>query len=357
MLPLFGEVFGNPSSVHSEGRAARVRLDEAREQVAALIGARPDEIIFTSGGTEANNFAILGAALSGKGRHIITSAVEHLSVLNPCRQLQGQGFEVDLLPVDGLGRVDPAEVEKHITASTALITIQHANSEVGTLQDVQSIAILARQRGILFHCDAVQSVGKIAVDTGDLPADMLSISSHKLYGPKGVGALYLKRGTPPLFSPVSGGSQERKRRGGTENVPGIVGFGKACERAAQRLGSGEWRRIARMRDRLCESIKERFPDARFFGDLQSRLPNTLGVGFANLSGETLLIGLDVEGISVSTGSACSSGSALPSQVLTAMQVPENLINGSLRFSLGISNTEPDMDRVVETLFRIISRNR
>ena len=222
MLPLLGAEFGNPSSIHFEGRRARVRLDEAREQVAGLIGARPAEILFTSGGTESNNFALLGTALAhkDKGRHIVTSAIDHPAVLNPCRQLQSLGFSVTFLPVDGQGRIDPEDLKRAVTDATILVSVQHANSEVGTLQDIETLGAIARKRGALFHCDAVQSVGKIPVDVGALPVDFLSISSHKLYGPKGAGALFMRKGLPPVYSPISGGNQEKKRRGGTENVAG-----------------------------------------------------------------------------------------------------------------------------------------
>ncbi|MEE9258410.1 MAG: cysteine desulfurase family protein [Nitrospinaceae bacterium] len=359
MLPIFREVFGNPSSPHSEGRAARVQVDEAREKAAGLIGAHPSEIIFTSGGTESNNFAILGTALafSGKGRHIITCRTEHLSVLNPCRQLLEQGFQIETLPVDRQGRIDLDELKEKITDSTVLISIQHANSETGTLQDIDKIGEMARERGVLFHTDAVQSVGKIPVDLEALPVDMLSISAHKLYGPKGVGALFLRRGCPKLFSPVCGGSQEKKRRGGTENVPGIVGFGKACELAELRLEQGTMKRVAEIRDRLAQGIQNTVSDVEFFGHPQYCLPNTLGAGFEGAGGETLLIGLDMEGIAVSTGSACSSGSALPSHVLTSMDVPVDLVNSSLRFSLGWGNTAEEMDEVSEALGRIVPENR
>ena len=359
VLPLFKEGFGNPSSVHSEGRAARVRLDESREQVAGLIGAKPSEMVFTSGGSESNNFAILGTAfaLGNKKRHIVTCEVEHAAILNPLKQLEGMGFHIERLPVDSVGRVDPERVKSALTEKTLLVTIQHANSEVGTLQDIGRIGEYAHQKGVLFHTDAVQSVGKVPVDVRSLPVDLLSMSSHKIYGPKGVGALFIRRGTPALFSPVCGGGQENKRRGGTENVPGIVGFGKACQLAKERMTRGEVERLIEMRDQLWERIEQSVTGAELFGCSDNRLPNTLGCGFEGADGDTLLIALDMEGISVSTGSACSSGTGMPSPVLSAMRVPVEKINSSLRFSLGWGNTLSDMDRVVETLARAVQQSR
>ena len=359
MLPLHMVGFGNPSSLHSEGREARVRLDEAREKVAELIGARNSEIVFTSGGSESNNLAVLGVALApdNKKQHIVTCKVEHPAILNPLQQLVGLGYQVERLPVDGFGRVDPARVQNSLTQDTALVTIQHANSETGTLQDIDTIGSCVREKGILFHTDAVQSVGKMPVDIGKLPVDLLSISSHKLYGPKGIGALFIRRGTPALFPPVSGGGQEKKRRGGTENVPGIVGFGKACQLAKDRISRGELVKLEGMRDHLWGKIKQLVPNIEVFGCVKSRLPNTLNCGFEGADGESLLIALDIEGVSISTGSACSSGTGLPSPVLTAMQIPIEKINSSLRFSLGWGNTLEDMDRVAVILATAVRKNR
>jgi len=359
MIPVLGEVFGNPSSIHSEGRRARVRIDEAREKAADLIGCSPGEIVFTSGGTESNNFALLGVALGGRGegRHIITCQTEHPSVLNPCRQLEKSGFQVDYLPVDREGRIDLEQLKRTITRSTILISLQHANSEMGTLHDIEKIGGVARDNGILFHTDAVQSVGKIAVNVKDIAVDLLSFSSHKLNGPKGSGVLYVRKGCPELFSPVCGGDQEKKRRGGTENVAGIVGLGKACELAKARLQSGGVEKLQHLRDYLFQRLCESLTGIEVLGDKQCRLPNTLNLSIAGAEGETLLIGLDVKGISVSTGSACSSGSPLPSHVLTAMQVPEDRIRSSLRISLGWSNTEEEMDTVAKTLCQLVHLNR
>ena len=348
---------GNPSSLHSEGRSARVLLDEAREQVASLIGASPSEIIFTSGGTEANNLALLGVALGlGKiGDHIVTSQVEHPSILNPCLQLERLGFEVDRVTVNSLGCID--SFKGYLTESTLLVSMQHANSETGVLQDIERVGEIAREKRILFHTDAVQSVGKIPLRVHELPVDMLSISAHKLNGPKGVGALYLRNGTPDLFSLVCGGRQEKKRRGGTENVAGIVGFGKACELAQNRLSSQKTSALSSLRDHFLHLISERISGVEVFGDLDNMLPNTLNLGFEGVEGDTLLIALDMAGLAVSTGSACSSGAGLPSPVLTAMGIPTNKINSSIRFSLGFSTTMGEIEKSAEILVRTVSLNR
>ncbi len=348
---------GNPSSVHSIGRSARVLIDEAREQVASLLGVSPSEIVFTSGGTEANNFALLGVALGlGKtGGHVVTSQVEHPSVLNPCRQLESLGFRVDRLEVDELGRIDFKELENCLTESTLLVSLQHANSETGVLQDIERAGEIARKKGVLFHTDAVQSAGKIPLQVQDLPVDMLSISAHKLNGPKGVGALYLRKGSPDLFSPVCGGSQEKKRRGGTENVAGIAGFGKACELA--RLSSQKFSNLSSLRDQFLQMASNLIAGIEVFGDLENRLPNTLNLGFEGVEGDTLLISLDMAGVAVSTGSACSSGSGLPSPVLTAMGIPIDKINSSIRFSLGWSNTMAEIEKAAKILAEAVSVNR
>ena len=356
MLPALQDNFGNPSSIHSFGRSARVQLDEAREKVARLIGASSSEIIFTSGGTEANNLALLGVALKDKEKKIITSKTEHPSVLNPCRQLEEQGVEVHYLDVDRFGRIDINNLESQITESTALISLQHANSETGVLQDIKKVSELARSNGVLFHTDAVQSVAKIEFDLKDYPVDMLSISAHKFNGPKGVGALFLRKGTPALFAPVCGGSQEKKRRGGTENVAGIIGFGKACEMAIERVSTLEVSRVAELKDYFYNKVYEMIPSTQLFGDMQNSLPNTLNLGFAGVEGDTLLIAMDIEGVAVSTGSACSSGTGLPSPVLQAMGLPDNKINSSIRFSLGCSTTKTELDSVLKTLVKAVSLN-
>ena len=350
---------GNPSSVHSMGRSARVLVDEAREQVASLIGASPSEIVFTSGGTEANNLALLGVALGiGKsGGHIVISQVEHPSVLNPCRQLESLGFVVDRLKVDKLGRIDLQALENCLTEATLLVSLQHANSETGVLQDIVKIGEIARKKKVLFHTDAIQSVGKIPVRVQDLPVDMLSISAHKLNGPKGVGALYLRKGSPDLFSPVCGGSQEKKRRGGTENVAGIAGFSKACELAQKHIVSQESSGLSSLRDHFYQLASNLISGMEIFGDLENRLPNTLNLGFEGVEGDTLLISLDMAGVAVSTGSACSSGSGLPSPVLTAMGIPFDKINSSIRFSFGWSNTTAEIEKAAKILAQTVSLNR
>ena len=355
MLPGLRENYGNPSSIHSFGRSARVQLDEAREKVAHLINAQSSEIIFTSGGTEANNLALLGVAFKDKGKKIITSKIEHPSVLNPCRQLEEQGVEVHYLDVDGLGRIDMDDLESQITESTALISLQHANSETGVLQDIKRASEIARNKGVLFHTDAVQSVAKMPFDLKDYSVDLLSISAHKFYGPKGVGALYLRKGTPALFSPVCGGNQEKKRRGGTENVAGIMGFGKACELATENMDEAS--KLADLRDYFQNRVCELIPRTELLGDKVNRLPNTLNLGFDGVEGDTLLIALDMEGVAVSTGSACSSGTGLPSSVLRAMGIPDERINSSIRFSLGCSISKLDLDLVVGALVKAVNLNK
>ena len=355
MLPGLRENYGNPSSIHSFGRSARVQLDEAREKVACLINAHSSEIIFTSGGTEANNLALLGVAFKDKEKKIITSKIEHPSVLNPCRQLEEQGVEVHYLDVDGLGRIDMDDLEAQITESTALISLQHANSETGVLQNIKRASEIARNKGILFHTDAVQSVAKIPFDLKNYPVDLLSISAHKFYGPKGVGALYVRKGTPALFSPLCGGNQEKKRRGGTENVAGIMGFGKACELANENIS--ETSKLADLRDYFQNRVCELIPRTELWGDKANRLPNTLNLGFDGVAGDTLLIALDMEGVAVSTGSACSSGTGLPSPVLRAMGIPNDKINSSIRFSLGFSISKSDLDSVVGALVKAVNLNK
>ena len=326
---------------------------KAREQVAALIGAYPGEITFTSGGTESDNLAIIGTAraFKDKGNHIITSRVEHPAVLNTCEELLKEGFVVDFVPVDGYGRVDCDALRDMVTDATILITLQHGNSEVGTLQPIEEIGALAKARGILFHTDAVQTVGKIAVDTQSLPVDLLSMSAHKMYGPKGVGALYIRRGTPALAPLISGGGQEKKRRGGTENVPGIVGLGKAAEIARFQLESDR-SHVFQLRNGLREKIESSISGVRFYGHPEFNLPNTLYLGFDGVEGQTLMIHLDLAGIFVSTGTACSSGSILPSEVLGAMSVPESEMTRTIRVSLGRGNQPEEMQRVVDTLKKL-----
>ena len=355
MLPALRENFGNPSSIHCFGRTVRVKLDEAREKVAGLIGAQSSEIIFTSGGTEANNLALLGMSLKDTNKNIITSKIEHPSVLNPCRQLEEQGVEVFYLGVDRDGRIDINELDAKLTESTALISLQHANSETGVLQDIKRVSEIAKNKGIPFHTDAVQSIAKVPFNLKEFPVDMLSISAHKFNGPKGIGALYLKKGTPSLFSTVCGGNQEKKRRGGTENVPGIIGFGKACELASLKVEKKT--QIADLRDYFLDRIYKMIPRTQLLGDKKNRLPNTLNIGFDGLQGDTLLVALDLDGVAVSTGSACSSGTGLPSHVLQAMCIPDEIINGSIRFSLGEKTSKSQLDTVLGTLVKVVELNK
>jgi len=358
MVPMLKEGYGNPSSVHSHGRTARVCLDQAREQVAGLLNAHPGEIIFTSGGTESDNFAISGAALAlkEKGRHIITTEVEHPAVLNTCRNLKDLGFDVDILPVDVQGRVDPELVRSRITNETILITIQHANSEIGTLQPIERIGSITRDRGVLFHSDMVQSAGKLPLDVKRLPVDLVSLSAHKMYGPKGVGALYIRKGCANLLPLIYGGAQERNKRGGTENVPGIVGFGAAVEMAVKSI-ERDAAHMEVMRERLRRLLVDNIPGIEIFGDAEMRLPNTLCLGFEGVEGQTLMIRLDIEGISVSTGTACSSGSVSPSPVLSALGVSVERIGSMIRISFGRYNTLDEVERVFETLNRLVIENR
>ncbi len=357
MLPHFTEAFGNPSSIHSLGLETRSAVVEARERVASLIGATSDEIIFTSGGTEADNLAIKGVAQANahKGRHIVTTRIEHHAVEESCRFLEKQGFKATFVVVDKDGLVDPRDVEMAITPETILISVMHANNEVGTIQPIAEIGKMARERGICFHTDAVQTVGHIPAMVDELAVDLLAISAHKLYGPKGVGVLYVRKGTR-IASFMHGGGQERGLRASTENVPGIVGLGKAAE-IAQAEMDAEAKHLIRLRDKLIKGLVERIPQIRLNGHPTRRLPNNVNVSVASIEGEALAVSLDLEGIAVSTGSACSSEAMEPSHVLTAMGVAVELARGSVRFSLGRDNTDSDIDRVLEAFPRIVSRLR
>lgn len=357
MLPYFEEVFGNASSIHQFGQQARKAIDEAREKVAEFIGAKPEEIVFTSGGTESNNLAIKGIlyANESKGKHIITSSIEHHAVLYPCRYLEKNGFKVTYLPVDKYGLVDPDEVKKAITKETILITIMHANNEVGTIEPISEIGEIAKEKEIYFHTDAVQSVGKIPVNVNELNVDLLSLSGHKIYGPKGIGALYIHKGTriQPL---IHGGHHEKNRRAGTENVPGIVGVGKVIEIANETMET-ELIHLTNLRNKLCSGIGEKIDHVQLNGHPRKRLPNTLNMSFEFVEGESIILNLDMKGVAVSSGSACTSGSLEPSHVLKAMGVDSAITQGSIRFSLGKDNTEEDIDYVLEILPEIISRLR
>ncbi|KAB2951273.1 cysteine desulfurase NifS [Heliorestis acidaminivorans] len=358
MVETMEKSFGNPSSVHAFGREARKLLDEARASVASLMGASPEQIIFTSGGTEADNMAIFGAArgmrLKGKGNHIITSAVEHHAVLDACKALEKEGFEVTILPVDEDGQVHVEELEKALRDDTVLVTIMHANNEVGTIQPIQELARLAKARGAVFHTDAVQSFGKIPVDVNELGVDLLSASAHKIYGPKGVGCLYIAKGVK--LTPLSyGGSQERRRRPGTENLPGIVGFGKAAL-ISQAEMQAEAERLTRYRDRLIDGLME-LPHVKLNGHRTNRLPQNVNLSFHFIEGESLLLMLDMKGIAASSGSACTSGSLDPSHVLLAMGLSHEIAHGSLRLTLGRGNSEEDVDYILNTIPEIVERLR
>jgi cysteine desulfurase len=357
MLPYLKEEFGNPSSIYSLAQWARRAVEEAREKLAKLLNADPKEIIFTSGGTESDNFAIKGIAYANqdRGKHIITSQIEHHAVLNTCKFLEKQGFQITYLPVDRYGVVDLDALEKSITPQTILISIMFANNEVGTIQPIKKIGEIAKRHGVYFHTDAVQAVGKIPIDVKELGIDLLSLSAHKFYGPKGVGALYVRKGVK-ISSFIQGGEQERGRRGGTENVAGIVGLGKAAEIAQEEMAEEE-KRVRALRDELERRLLERIPEVVLNGHPQNRLYNTLSICVKYVEGESMLINLDREGICASSGSACTSGSLEPSHVLLAMGVPPEVAHGSLRFSLGKFNKEEDVERVSEVLPSIVEELR
>lgn len=345
MLPYFGECFGNPSSVHAFGREARDGLDTARERVARFLSARPEEVVFTSGGTESDNLGVKGLAGARRTGHLITSRIEHHAVLRTGQALEGLGFAVTYVPVDEYGMVDPDDVKRAIRPDTIAISIMHANSEVGTIQPIAAIGAIAREHGIPFHVDAVQTFGKIPIDLDGWGIDVLSCSAHKVYGPKGVAALYIRRGTK-MVSVQHGGEHERRRRAGTENVPGIVGFGKAVEIRARDM-AGEAERVRMLRDRLWEGLRTRVPDVRLNGHPTQRLPGTANVAFHRVESESIVLGLDLKGVAVSAGSACTSGNVEPSYVLVAMGVLLDWAMGAVRCSLGRGTTAADVDYVVE----------
>ena len=357
MLPYFTQCFGNPSSIHSTGRDARRVVDAARKQVAAAIGAQPQEIYFTAGGSESDNWAIKGTAFAkrSKGNHIITSAIEHHAVLHTCAWLEKQGFEVTYLPVDEFGRVRVEDVEKAITDKTILITIMAANNEIGTIQPIAEIGKLAHDKGILFHTDAVQAIGAMPIDVNAMHIDMLSMSGHKFHGPKGIGALYIRKGMK-IDQYLHGGAQERGQRAGTENLAGIVGMGKAIEIATQHLEENA-ARLTVLRDKLIDGILAEIPDVRLNGHRTQRLPNNVNVSVRYVEGEALLLRLDLAGIAGSSGSACTSGSLDPSHVLLAIGLPHEIAHGSLRLSLGTDTTEAEIDEVLDKLPGIVKNLR
>lgn len=355
---LTGDNFGNPSSHHFFGYTVKKAVEEAREKVARALGADREEIVFTSGGTEADNLAIHGAATTNlkKGNHIITSAVEHHAVLNTVKALGKQGFEVTILPVDRYGRVSVEDVSNAITDKTVLITIMHANNEVGTIMPAAEIGKLARERGIIFHIDAVQSFGKIPVDVNDLKCDLLTISAHKIYGPKGIGALYIRKGTRWKQTLLHGGAQERLRRAGTENIPGIIGLGKAVE-LAMTDQAGESNRLKALRDRLISGVTGAIGNVHLTGHQELRLPNHASFCFEDIEGESLLHQLDTKEIAASSGSACTSGSLEPSHVLLAMGIPPQLAYGSLRLTLGRDNKDEDIEYFLATIGPVVEELR
>lgn len=357
MAPYFNKYYGNPLSLYALAQESAKAREAAREKVAKLLNTKVGEIIFTSGGTEANNFAIKGVAFANenKGNHIITSKIEHHSVLNTCKWLEKRGFNVSYIGVDKYGIVDLDELENSITDKTILITIMHANNEVGTIEPLSEIARVAKDNNIYLHTDAVQTVGKVKVEVNELGVALLTLSGHKFYGPKGVGALFIKKGTKidPL---LHGGHHEQNKRAGTENVPGIVGLGVACEIAMEEMG-GENKRLRDLRDSLEEGLTERIEDVIVNGHPEKRLSGVLNICIKHIEGESMLLHLDNNSIAASSGSACTSGSLEPSHVLTSMGIPPEVAHGSLRFSLGHSNTIHDINKVIEVLPQIVKKLR
>jgi len=355
MLPYFSERFGNPSSVHGFGREAREGLETAREQVAHFLRAGKDEVVFTSGGTESDNMAVKGVAMARRQGHIITSKIEHHAVLRAVETLESQGFAATYLDVDGYGMVDPDALRRAIRPDTILISIMHANSEIGTIQPARQLGAIAREHGIPFHMDAVQTFGKVPIDLDAFNIDMLSFSGHKIYGPKGVAGLYIRKGTK-MVSIQHGGEHERRRRAGTENVAGIVGFGKAIEIRGRDMVE-EGRRLTELRERLWEGLSRRIPEVRLNGHPTERVPGTCNVCFRHVESESIVLGLDLKGIGVSAGSACTSGNVEPSYVLVAMGVPVEWAMGAVRHSLGRGTTAQDIDYVVDATEPLVAKLR
>jgi len=357
MLPYFTEKFGNPSAIYACAQETKAAIEDARSKVARLLGARDEEIVFTSGGTEANNFAIKGTAYANKrkGNHIITNVIEHHAVLETCHFLEKMGYQLTILPVDSYGMVSPDDVRNAITPKTILITIMMANNEIGTIQPIAEISKIARGAGVYLHTDAVQTACHLPINIDELGVDMLSMSAHKFYGPKGVGALYIRKGTR-LVSFMHGGGQERNRRASTENVPGIVGMGKSVELAMEEIDA-EATRITRLRDKLIKGLFDRIDPLRLNGHPQKRLPNNVNISIAFVEGEAICLNLDVEGICASTGSACSSGSLEPSHVMLALKLPPEEMRSSIRFSLGKWTTDEEIEYVLDVLPRIVNKLR
>jgi len=354
MLPYFKEQFGNPSSIHKYGRLASMAIQNARKRIASLINSEPQEILLTSGGTESNNTALYGIAYKNKGKHIITSSIEHDAILEPCKRLEDDSFQVTYLPVDKYGLVNPDDVKNAISSDTCLISIMLANNEVGTIQPIKEICKISHEKNILMHTDAVQAIGKIPIDVKDFDIDLLSISSHKINGPKGVGALYVKNGTK-LDPLILGGGQENGLRSGTENVPNIVGFGKACQLVKENMEQnvGHFRKLT---TKLTSRLQE-IPYVTFNGHPEKRIPNNTHFTFLGVNGEDLIIKLDENGVAASTGSACSVRTQKASHVLKAMGFSHEQIAGSLRLTIGISNTEKEIDETVEILKKVVTELR
>jgi cysteine desulfurase len=357
MIPYFTEHFGNPSSIYSIACESKKAIDVARVQTAKALGADPDEIYFTSGGSESDNWAIKGVAFANRkrGNHIITSQIEHHAVLHACQYLEKEGFEVTYLPVDQYGLVDPAVLEKAITEKTILITIMYANNEIGTIEPIAELGAIARKHKVYFHTDAVQAIGSVSIDVKAQNIDLLSLSAHKFYGPKGTGALFIKKGVR-IDNLIHGGGQERRRRAGTENIAGIVGMGKAIEMATADI-PGHAAKIRAMRDRLIKGVLSTISHTRLNGHPEKRLAGNFNVSFEFIEGESMLLWLDDEGICASTGSACTSGSLEPSHVLLATGLPVEISHGSLRLTLGDANTEKDVDFVLEVLPKVVKKLR
>jgi cysteine desulfurase len=357
MLPYLTEKFGNASSIHGFGREAKVALEESREKVAQILGATPSEVYFTSGGTESDNLAIKGVAYANrnKGRHVITSQIEHHAVLESCKFLEKEGFEVTYLPVDSFGLVHPEDLRNAIRDDTVLVSIMHANNEVGTIQPIEELSQAARERGKYFHTDAVQSLGKMPIDVRKLEVDLISMSGHKIYGPKGVGAIYIRKGTR-ITAWAHGGHHERSRRAGTENVPGIVGFTRALELLSAEMEDHS-RHMGNLAETLHRKLVDTIPDVVMHGHPQKRIPNILSLSFKGVEGESVILSLDLKGVAVASGSACTSGTLEPSHVLSAMKVPADIAQGAIRFSLGRDNTTDDVDYVAGLLPEIIQRLR
>lgn len=354
MRPYFGEHFGNASSIHHHGQETRAAVERARESVAALLGCRPAEVVFTSGGTEADNLAIFG--LARPGDHVITSTIEHHAVLNSCKQLAERGAEVTFIPVDGKGLMNPDDLRRALRPNTKLVTVMYANNETGVIQPVEEIGKICAEAEVTFHTDAVQAASKIAIEVNAIGCDLLTISGHKFHAPQGIGALYVRKGTK-LEALFYGGSHERSRRAGTENVPGIVGMGKAAELAMKALASGEDQAMADMRDRLQTAILEKVDSAGVNGEGAPRVPNTANIYFDYIEGEALVIALDLKGLSVSTGAACSSGAIEPSHVLTAMGLRPDRARASIRFSLGKQNNLDDGEFAIHLVPPAVERLR